>query len=192
MTAHLETVTLIHTGLQVPAIYPQVVSMSLPTPDGTALVALIRFDGQDIGTIEATTNARELWFRPTGAAFGPEWFDEFATQCRHHGRPVGRTQLMSLLIEEWQITERLLRAVAEGQTLARFMRNDVTQLTLAIRVLIPSQAADLSAPPIVPAKVAAALAKVAGEPAGHWQVWTGTAWQQLPDPANAEQDGSNR
>lgn len=193
MSTHPETVTLPHTGLQVPAKYPQIVSMaSLPTTDGTALLALIRFGNRDIGTIEGTTNGRNLWFRPISDAFGPKWFDKFATQCRHQGQPVTRNQLMSLLVEEWQITDRLLRAVAEGQTLARFMRNDATQLTLAIRVFIPSQETDLNTRPIVPAEVADALTEVAARHGGRWQVWTGTAWQQLPNPETTDQEGSDR
>jgi len=86
MTTHPETVTLPHTGLQVPASHPQVVSMSsLPTPNGTKLIALVRFDGHDIGAIEGTAGGA-LWFRPTGPAFSPARLDAFAAQCRHHGQ----------------------------------------------------------------------------------------------------------
>jgi hypothetical protein len=82
MTRHPETVTLTHTELQVPAKHPQVVPMSsLPTPQGAALVALIRFDGRDIGTIEGSANDDDLWFRHAEAGFGPVWLDEFAAQC---------------------------------------------------------------------------------------------------------------
>jgi len=192
MTTHPETVTLPHTGLQVPASHPQVVSMSsLPTPNGTKLIALVRFDGHDIGAIEGTAGGA-LWFRPTGSAFSPARLDAFAAQCRHHGQPLTGSQLLNLLVEEWQISDRLLKAVAEGETVARFVRDNGTQLTLTIRVFILPQSTGLSMAVVVPAGVVAALAEVADDPGGHWEVWTGTAWQQLPDPEAAQQDGSDR
>ena len=191
MTTSPETVTLMHTGLQVPADHPQVVSMSsLPTPSGATLVALVRFGGHDIGTIEVTTEGGDLTFRPTGS-FSPAKLNEFAARCRHHGRPVTGSQLMALLVEEWQISERLLQAVAEGQTVARFVRDGGTLLTLAIRVFIPPKETGLSGAAVVPAAVAAALAEVADDPGGHWQVWTGTIWQQLPGSEAVEQDGDD-
>jgi hypothetical protein len=193
MTTSPETVTLPHTGLQVPADHPQVVSMSsLPTPNGTTLVALVRFDDRDIGTIEGTTTGGDLWFRPTGSAFSPARLEEFAAQCRHHGRPVTGSQLINLLVEEWQTNDQLLKAVAEGQTVARFVSDSGTLLTLALRIFVPPRATGLSVAAIVPAGIVAALAEVADDPAGHWQVWTGTVWQQLPDPEAAGQDGSDR
>lgn len=193
MTTRPETVTLPHTGLQVPADHPQVVSMSsLPTPNGTTLVALVRFDDRDIGTIEGTTTGGDLWFRPTGPAFSPARLEEFAAQCRHHGRPVTGSQLINLLVEEWQTNDQLLKAVAEGQTVARFVSDSGTLLTLALRIFVPPRTTGLIVAAIVPAGIVAALAEVADDPGGHWQVWTGTVWQQLPDPEAAGQDGSDR
>ena len=101
-------------------------------------------------------------------------------------------QLLNLLVEEWQISDRLLKAVAEGETVARFVGDNGKQLTLAIRVFIPPKSTGLSMAVVVPARVVAALAEVADDPGGHWQIWTGTAWQPLPDPEAAEQDGSDR
>jgi hypothetical protein len=164
---------------------------SLPTPNGTTLVALVRFDDRDIGTIEDTTGG-DLSFRPAGSADNPARLDEFAAQCRHHGQPVTGSQLIDLLVEEWQINDQLLKAVAEGQTVARFVSDSGTLLTLTLRIFVPPQATVLSLAAVVPAGVVAALAEVADDPGGHWQVWTGTVWQQLPDPAAAAQDGSDR
>lgn len=193
MTTRPETVTLPHTGLQVPVDHPQIVSMSsLPTPNGTTLVALVRFDDHEIGTIEGTANGSDLWFRPAGSADNPALLEEFAVQCRHHGRPVTGGQLMNLLVEEWQIDDQLLKAVAEGQTVARFVGDSGTLLTLSLRVFIQPQATGLTMAAVVPADVVAALAEVADDPGGHWQVWTGTVWQQIPDPEAAEQDGTDR
>ena len=186
MATHSETVTLPHTELQVPAKHPQVVPMSsLPTPDGTALVALVRFDGRGIGTIESGTDGDDLWFRHAETGFSLEWLDDFAAQCRHHGRPITRTQLMNLLVEEWQICDRLLKAAAAGRTLARFVLDESTKGIFQVGVSMPPRTATLTV-------VATALKLIADDPGGQWQIWTGATWQPLPKPSTAEQDGSDR
>ncbi|OLE21164.1 MAG: hypothetical protein AUG49_22750 [Catenulispora sp. 13_1_20CM_3_70_7] len=193
MTTRPEAITLPHTGLQVPANHPHVVSMSsLPTPNGTTLVALVRFDDRDVGTIEGTADGGDLWFRPAGSADNPARLEKFAVQCRHHGQPVTDGHLMKLLVEEWQINNQLLKAIAEGQTVARFAGDSGTLLTLTLRVFVQPQATGLSVAAVVPADVVAALAEVADDPGGHWQVWTGAVWQQVQEPEAAEQDGSDR
>jgi hypothetical protein len=159
---------------------------SLPTPNGTALVGILRFAGHDVGTIEDDGNGGGLWFRHVAREHDYRWLDSIAAQCRLNGKPITRTQLLNLLVEEWQVCDHWLNAISVGHTLARFIIDDATELTTPVRVKTPLQPADLIG-------LDTELAQVADDPRGHWLIWNGNAWQPITDPAQPQtQDGDDR
>jgi hypothetical protein len=182
-----ETHALMHTGLVMPFRHPHIVSLrSIPTPNGTALVGILRFAGRDIGTIEDNGTGGGLWFRHVAREYDHRWLDSIAAQCRLNGQPVTRAQLLNLLVEEWQVCDHWLNAIAAGHTLARLIIDGATELTTPVHIKTPLRQADLIG-------LDAELAQVADDPRGHWLIWNGTAWQPVTDPApDSEQDEADR
>ena len=186
MTTHSETVTLPHTGLQVPTEHPRVVSLSVTgTGSREVITARVRLADRDIGTIGTKGAGGALLYRPAVPAFGYDWLNAFAAICQQDGRPVSTERVLNLLVEEHEVADHLLRALADDQTLARYIIFGYTDHVVAVELTVPLRDHDLTG-------LASDLAEIAEEDGGRWQIWTGTAWQQLPVPETTERDGMDR
>jgi hypothetical protein len=181
------THTLQHTGLQVPAEHPRVVSLTaLPMRGGNTIVARVRVDSRDVGTIEDKADGGGLHYDYTDPAYGYPWLNEFASACRQNGEPVSTARVLILLVEEHEVCGHLLKALADDKTLARFLYDGYTEHIVSLAITVPVQESDLIG-------LDAELAEFAPEFDGHWEVWTGTVWRPVTDPApDREQDGTDR
>ena len=187
MTTHPETVTLPHSGLQVPTEHPRVVALSVTgTGSREVLTARVRLADREIGTIGTKGAGGALLYQPADpAAFGYDWLNAFAASCQQHGRAVSTQRVLTLMVEEHEVADHLLRALADDQTLARYVVYGYTDHVITVKLTVPIRDLDLT-------PLADDLADVAEEDGGRWQIWTGTTWQQLPDPSTAGQDGTDR
>ncbi|WP_430788142.1 hypothetical protein [Actinoplanes sp. G11-F43] len=145
-------------GMQVPHDRFRLSMLSRwPARGGTAYVAALLLDGQRIGTVgdDATGAGHELLMSD---AAGTAAWSAYVAASRHDGRRVDQQMLATAVAVEAAMGNTLLRLVDDAGT------------TLALRPIpAPVSGRDLEQ---------ALTAPPAG---GRWRIWTGHAWDTLPD-----------
>jgi hypothetical protein len=170
-----------HTGLQVPHTRLRVSSLkTLPTPDGEAFAATLRLQDRIVGSIDNEGYGGPTAFHTNATGFS--WLDleAYVAACRtESGRPPTEEIVLDDLVEEYRCARRVAKAHRAGHTALRLCEafdGDIFHVGVATSARITTDAqrqrliTELAATPTT-----------GGE---WWQLWTGTAWEDLtPRPA---------
>jgi hypothetical protein len=165
-----------HTGLRVPHTRLRVSSLkTLPTPDGEAFTATLRLQGRIVGWIDNDGRGGPTGFRTNGTSFGWRDLQAYVATCRTAaGRAPSEDTVLDDLVEEYRCQRRVASADRTGHTALRLceaFNGDVLHVGMATAARITTDAQRQQL-----------IAELAGTPITHrewWQLWTGTAWQDL-------------
>lgn len=182
-TPPTELVTLPHTGLRVPDPSLRITALrQLRTFDGVAFQATLRLGATIVGTVENDGRGGSTMFRPhTPRGYGFDEINAFAAACvDRDGRPASTETVLNELVDEYDTPRIIARDARKGRITVRLMAplssdGTATYCTEFGSVGAPSAAAEHHA------EIARAVAKARpAQPGEWWQVWTGTAWHDLP------------
>nr|BFE56399.1 hypothetical protein GCM10020063_009250 [Dactylosporangium thailandense] len=178
-------VTLPHTGIRVPDATLQVTSYrELPTPDGAAYTATVRWGRIPVGSIHNEGRGGITMFWPVaGSAFDRRRLAAFVAASRSaDGRPLTEEDLLEELVTEYEHAAHVARARRAGGSPVQLrvpfgVGFDGVYYTaarrIAAKVTTPAQRAALTAQ----------LQRLAVPAGAWWQLWTGQAWEDLTTPS---------
>jgi hypothetical protein len=179
-------IVLPHTGLHVPHTRLRVSSLKrLRTPDGEAFTATLRLDGRIVGHIHNDGNGGATTWTTTGTGFSWRDLDAYVAACRTDaGTATLEEHILDDLVEEYSSTRTVAKADRAGHTALRLCQliNGVTFTVgeaTATRVTTPEHRQRLIA------DLAAKSPAAADE---WWQIWNGTAWEDLTPRPTAPVD----
>jgi hypothetical protein len=179
-------IVLPHTGLHVPHTRLRVNSLkTLRTPDGEAFTATRRLDGRIVGYIHNDGNGGATTWTTTGTGFSWRDLDAYVAACRTDaGTATLGEHILDDLVEEYSSTRTVAKADRAGHTALRLCQliNRVTFTVgeaTATRVTTPTHRQRL---------IADLAAKTPAAADEWWQLWNGTAWEDLTPRPTAPAD----
>jgi hypothetical protein len=185
-------VTLPHTGIRVPDAALHVTSYrELPTPDGVAYTATVRWGTTPVGTLHNEGNGGPTSYWPAaGSTFDPRRLAEFVAASRGaDGQPISEEELLEDLITEYENVQHVTAATRAGRSPVRLRAplgvGDglgevyyIAERRTTAKITTPGQRDAL----------ADQLRRVAVVDGAWWQLWTGQAWEDLTTPTQPDPD----
>lgn len=179
-----QLVALPHSGLRVPHTDLHVTAArTMPGTDGDMLNATLRQGSRIIGHLINEGRGGPTFFQPCTPGFGWRELAAFVAACRNPAdEPVTEETVLDLLAEEYRTTRDIAAAARDGHVALRqcVLHDGLTYRTGSGR----------SRPlttPAVRAKLCAELEHSQPCSDGEWwQHWTGTAWDNLTQPATPD------
>jgi hypothetical protein len=188
-----DLVTLPHSGIRVPDAALRVTSYrELPTEDGVAYTATVRWGNIPVGTLHNEGIGGLTTFAPAaGSLFDSRRLDAFVAASRGaDGQPLAEDELFEALVTEYENVAHVAAATRAGRSPIRLRAplgagdglDDVYYT--ALRNTVPTVAT-----PGQRDALRAALTLPPAVDGGWWQLWTGQAWEDLTTPTPAGGQG---